>query len=166
MHHVVHTPCSILNTYTSHTFLLLYFSFGYYFSKFPFHIVHTPFSMLNMHPCCVACYLTFVAICNVCIYVCMVEVGYHLVLDGPHVLRCVLSNIRCCMQSMYVHRPNACGTTPRGSSPRSHHAHAHTQTHSRVDHPTPYIHAYIQPYMGAHICMHADTITYTHIHCI
>ena len=28
----------------------------------------------------------------------LVVVGYHLVLDGPHVLRCVLSNIRCFMQ--------------------------------------------------------------------
>ena len=32
----------------------------------------------------------------------LVVVGYHLVLDGPHVLRCVLSNIRCYMQYMYV----------------------------------------------------------------
>ena len=31
----------------------------------------------------------------------LVVVGYHLVLDGPHVLRCVLSNIRCFMQCMY-----------------------------------------------------------------
>ena len=33
----------------------------------------------------------------------LVVVGYHLVLDGPHVLRCVLSNIRCYMQCMYVY---------------------------------------------------------------
>ena len=32
----------------------------------------------------------------------LVVVGYHLVLDGPHVLRCVLSNIRCYMQCMYA----------------------------------------------------------------
>ena len=32
----------------------------------------------------------------------LVVVGYHLVLDGPHVLRCVLSNIRCYMQSIYL----------------------------------------------------------------
>ena len=32
----------------------------------------------------------------------LVVVGYHLVLDGPHVLRCVLSNIRCFMQCMCV----------------------------------------------------------------
>ena len=35
----------------------------------------------------------------------LVVVGYHLVLDGPHVLRCVLSNIRCYMQCMCVHVP-------------------------------------------------------------
>ena len=32
----------------------------------------------------------------------LVVVGYHLVLDGPHVLRCVLSNIRCFMQCVCV----------------------------------------------------------------
>ena len=32
----------------------------------------------------------------------LVVVGYHLVLDGPHVLRCVLSNIRCYMQCVCV----------------------------------------------------------------
>ena len=30
----------------------------------------------------------------------LVVVGYHLVLDGPHVLRCVLSNIL--LSAMYV----------------------------------------------------------------
>jgi len=34
----------------------------------------------------------------------LVVVGYHLVLDGPHVLRCVLSNIRCYMQCIYMCR--------------------------------------------------------------
>ena len=32
----------------------------------------------------------------------LVVVGYHLVLDGPHVLRCVSSNIRCYMQSISI----------------------------------------------------------------
>ena len=30
-------------------------------------------------------------------------VGYHLMLDGPHALRCVLSNIRRFMRSMYAY---------------------------------------------------------------
>ena len=32
----------------------------------------------------------------------MVVVGYHLMLDGPHALRCVLSNIRRFMRSIYL----------------------------------------------------------------
>ena len=32
----------------------------------------------------------------------LVVVGYHLMLDGPHALRCVFSNIRCFMQSIHL----------------------------------------------------------------
>ena len=32
----------------------------------------------------------------------LVVVGFHLMLDGPHALRCVLSNIRCFMRSIYL----------------------------------------------------------------
>ena len=32
----------------------------------------------------------------------LVVVGYHLMLDGPHALRCVLSNVRCFMRSIYL----------------------------------------------------------------
>ena len=39
----------------------------------------------------------------------LVVVGYHLVLDGPHVLRCVFSIIRCYMQCIYVLGPTIAG---------------------------------------------------------
>ena len=57
--------------------------------------------LMRVCACVCGCACVCVCVCvRLCVYACVY--GYHLVLDGPHVLRCVLSNIRSYMQYVCV----------------------------------------------------------------